>query len=317
MKILITGFFGEGNLGDETILRSLIGHIPATHSVLLTCGRYPMVSGPELIPRRGLKAWPQFLKAAADSEKAIFSGGILQDWTFEGITFFALRILAASILNAEPALWGAGLGPIRRVAAKRIVNRIMGRIKCAWLRDQYSLELFNAAAKRSGKLGTDWSWYFPAATTEMAFSHGPLGLNLRKWPFTEWKKYMATQMKHVDRQIIGIASRKSDTNIIKSMARKATIMTPETFEKAIELCQNLSYGIAMRYHIALAMLRAGLPIKVVAYDDKVKNLAQEAGIKTIQENSISGFRQASRTFIDDNEARFKRMQAEFIKFVTE
>lgn len=316
MKILLTGFFGEGNLGDESILRAIFSNIPSNNQVTLTCGKQPSISGPKMILRRGLKSWPQFLQSANACDKTIFSGGILQDWSFEGITFFALRILAASIFNAEPTLWGAGIGPIRKLAARKLASKALKRVKIAWLRDKESLSLFNQLGEKPGQLGADWSWNFELMKSSMAFSHAPLGLNLRNWPFTKWEGSVATQMKHVGRQIIGIPARASDTGVIKEFAPKATILAPASFSEVSELCQNISYGIAMRYHVALALIRSGVPTKLVAYDHKVRDLAEEAGIELLSKNSISGFKLARPEFEPVCKQRFSLMQNAFNEFVS-
>ena len=81
-----------------------------------------------------------------------------------------------------------------------------------------------------------------------------------------------------------------------------------------KLFQNTSYGIAMRYHVALAMLRAGVPTKLIAYDDKVAGLAKEADVNLLSENNISDFKIAQPGFDEDNQYRFSQMQKAFAQF---
>lgn len=315
MKILLTGFFGESNLGDEAILRAIYCSVPSEHQLVLTCGKKASISGPKMIARCGLSAWAQYLQAAKECDKAIFSGGILQDWTFEGITFFALRILAASIFKAEPTLWGAGVGPIRRLAGQRLAAKALSRVKTAWLRDQESADFFTQISGKHGNLGTDWTWYFDLKKTAMAFSHAPIGLNLREWPYARWQKDIEIQMKHIDRQVIGIIARPSDQAAIRQFAQGATILTPDSFSALSELCQNLSYGIAMRYHVALAMIRSGVPVKLVAYDSKVENLARDAEVELMSKNNLGGFLLAKPEFETENQQRFLTMQTAFREFL--
>lgn len=314
MQILLTGFFGEQNLGDETILRAIQTNLDARHGLWLTCGDFPSLSGPKMLARRGLFAWPDYLRALQECDRVIFSGGILQDWSFEGVTFFALRILAASIFNAEPSLWGAGIGPLRRLASRRIAAKALGRVKVAWVRDQTSFDLFRQFSSGSINLGTDWSWFYPVEPTQQAFANAPLGVNLRPWLFTDWRSDVEAQQKHVDRQVVGIPARPGDRKVIKQLFHTATLAAPETFVGVGDLCQNLSYGIAMRYHIALAMLRAGLPVKLIAYDDKVANLGVEAGVALLSQDRVSGFRQASADFLLHNQQRFASMQHAFKEY---
>ncbi len=319
MKILLTGFFGEENIGDEAILRAIFANLSEHDRLTITCGHHPALSGPRLLPRKGLTAWPEFLRALNSCDRAIFSGGILQDWSFDGTIFFALRILAASVFNARPSLWGAGLGPIRRLTTKKIAKKALSRIKTAWLRDEASVKLFksltNNGNKTAAKLGTDFSWHFPVDKSENAGLNGPLGLNIRNWPFSNWKPDLETQLKHVDRQILGIAARPGDQLVIKKLAPTATLLRPASFSGLANLCGNLSYGLAMRYHVALAMLRSDLPVKLIAYDVKVAGLASEANIELLSNNQLSDFRRAEPDFVYNNMGRYKAMQKAFKEFI--
>ncbi|HAE40234.1 MAG TPA: hypothetical protein DCG57_16610, partial [Candidatus Riflebacteria bacterium] len=141
MKILLCGFFGEGNLGDETILQAIRQQLPDSCSLTITSGRLSSIGG-QSIGRRGILAWPAFIQALLENDAAIFSGGILQDWSFEGVTFFALRMIAASMLRCEPALWGAGIGPLRSPGGKKLASRALKRVNSAWLRDDASNRLY-------------------------------------------------------------------------------------------------------------------------------------------------------------------------------
>ncbi len=314
MKILVTGFFGERNFGDEAILSAIIGNLAKKHRLTLTCGQYPSVSGPRFITRRGLSAWPEYIYSLTQNDRVILSGGILQDWSYEGITFFALRILAASIFNAEPSLWGAGLGPIRRLAAGRVAAKALSRVKTAWVRDLKSLELFSELTGRSCNYGSDWTWFFPVRQARQAFGNAPVGVNLRQWPDGEWQNAVESQQKHIDRHVVGLPARPSDRQVIKQFFHAATLAEPGSFYEAAELCDNLSFAIAMRFHIALLVLRAGLPSKLIAYDEKVASLAAEADITLLNQNHVADFRVAAPGFIAANEARFAAMQAAFKEY---
>jgi len=313
MKILLCGFFGEGNLGDETILAAIREQLPDSHSLTVTSGRQ-MLYGGLAIRRRGLLSWPAFLQAAFENNLAIFSGGLLQDWSFEGVTFFALRMIAASTLRCEPALWGAGIGPLRSPGSKKLAARALKRVKTAWLRDNASLQLFNELTGTPAADGTDWSWNFPV-TASPERENSPLAINLRQWNSDEWRDQVAHQLRHSQRQIVGMAARRSDMDVIRELAPTASIMHPATFSEFAGSCRNFSLGLAMRYHAALAMLRAGLPVKLVAYDDKVAELARLAKVPTIAENQISGFKTADPSFISCQQQKFTTMQSVFTSWI--
>lgn len=314
MKILLTGFFGEGNLGDETILQAICQNLPADCRCLVTSGRSTQPRA-QAIRRRGIWSWPAYIEAISRSNAAIFSGGILQDWSFEGVTFFALRIIAASIAGCSPALWGAGIGPLRSSGTRLIARRALRRVETAWLRDEASVNDFKDLTGRDASYGADWSWFFPVPRRRQSRENGPMALNLRPWASGDWKSHVAHQLRHNERHIIGLSARSSDIKILKELAPKAAVVQPETFSDFAEACHNVSFGLAMRYHAALAMIRAGVPIKLIAYDSKVSDLAISAGVLTLQQNQVSDFRSARDEFFVENGQRFAAMHTAFGQFI--
>lgn len=316
MKILLVGFYGEGNLGDETILQAICSVLPPGVDAAVTSGLIAQSSASP-IRRRGLASWPIFLQSAASCRHAVFSGGILQDWSFEGVTWFALRLLAASTLGCRASLWGAGLGPLRSRWARQMTKRSLRRVSAAWLRDHESLCLYNALGDVPGQLGADWSWLIPVEWQTEFRQNAPVGLNLRPWRHGNFSELLTRQLRHIERQLIGFPARHEDIRAIKAVAPAASIVQPATFAELAETCRNLSRGLAMRYHAGLAMLRAGLPLKLAAYDDKVSSMAAAAGIETLQQNQITGFRPARRSFCAENEARMQDMKQAFLKMLEE
>jgi polysaccharide pyruvyl transferase WcaK-like protein len=313
MKILIGGFFGEGNLGDETILQAICENLPQHAHKYVTSGNHGK-SQAQTIRRRGFLSWIPFLQTISQCRYAIFSGGLLQDWSFEGVTFFALRILAASAHNCRPSLWGAGIGPLRTIGGRQLAKRALKRIDTAWLRDNSSVELFSGLTGKNARLGADWSWNFPVSKVVNYRENAPVSLNLREWPDGVWKKNIITQLKHLERQIIGVSARKSDSRVIRSFVPGCAIIRPETFSEFAAACSNTSFGLAMRYHAGLAMLRAGIPVKLIAYDQKVLEMAAEANVLTLDANSLADFRQATPAFLAANSARFRLMQESFREY---
>ncbi len=165
MSLVCVGFFGEGNLGDEAILEGLLTRVPTHRPVYVTAGRHPLPSSladrVQGLPRRGVAAWPAFLAGLRQADQVVFTGGLLQDWSVDGVAFYALRLLAASLAGRRPSLWGAGLGPLRSAAARAVATRVLRRAHPVWVRDQASADLFQRLTGRAAHLGCDWSWAIP------------------------------------------------------------------------------------------------------------------------------------------------------------
>ena len=311
--ILLTGFFGEGNLGDESILKAICENLPSNITPVITSGSKQDFG--ISIRRRGIFSWPSYLKAAYNSPITLFAGGILQDWSWEGVTFFAYRIIAAAKMGSTPVLFGAGLGPLRSEKAKKLVKKALSFVKIAYVRDKTSYDLYKSLLPNADvKLGTDWTWHFPIEKQNNTSSNS-LAVNLREWKDNSLLNNAIEEINKFEGIKTGLAARKGDIKLLESIPNRVEILCPNTFVDFSQKCKNSSYGIAMRYHAALAMLRAGLPVKLVCYDDKVKDLAESAGM-TLDNNSISlDFKAPPCDFFNNNEKLYEEMKKSFLDVI--
>lgn len=314
-SILLTGFFGEGNLGDEAILKAICQNLPQEITPIIT-SNFKHNYGID-IKRRGFFSLYPFLKAAYQSPVTLFAGGILQDWSWEGVTFFAYRIIAAAKMGSTPVLFGAGIGPLRSEKARKLVKKALSFVKIAYVRDKTSFDLYKSLLPNANvKLGTDWTWHFPIKKIK-GINESILGVNLRQWNNTNLLRKAALQIDSFHGKKIGLVARKNDEYAIYKTFNTVDLREIADFSECATICENFSHGIAMRYHVALAMLRSGLATKLVCYDDKVKDLAISNGIQ-IDENGISfGYEKASEKFLNSNEQLFAKMRTSFSQLLEE
>lgn len=312
-NILLVGFYGEGNLGDEAILQAICQNLPKNLNPIITSGIKQHFW--ESIRRRGLLSWPSFLMAAAKSPITVFSGGILQDWSWEGVAFFAHRIIAASKMGSKPVLFGAGIGPIRSEKARKLVRKALSFVKLAYVRDKSSYDLYKSLLPEANVyLGTDWTWHFNIARQECAKEH-KLAVNLRQWGNKQLLAEAFDAVRAFEDEKTGLAARKGDIRLIEEAMVSSQVVCPESFETFAEVCKGCSHGIAMRYHAALAMLRVGLATKLICYDDKVKDLAISAGMVLNKNGISSNFNAPSCDFFTANDKLYQNMKKEFLNLL--
>ncbi len=325
MQLLLTGFFGEGNLGDEALLGGIMSAAGPDHTFLVTAGAQHVPGRLERLPRRGIAGWFAYLRALPRVGRVVFSGGILQDWSFEGVTFYSLRLIAARIAGRRPSLWGAGLGPLRSYAAEKLAAQALAGVRTAWLRDADSCGLFKRLTGREASLGTDWSWATPFPVMEAslkgtASGDAPLGINLRPWFSPRWedavRRRLAPHSPSSPRGLLGIAARHEDQMLLQRLVPGLSIRLPGDFSELMGLCATLREGWAMRYHVLLAMLRAGIPVVPLPYDEKARSLCREAGVDDGMEPSaeIAAMTPAAG-FVPRLEGRFALMRSAFAGFL--
>ena len=312
-SILLTGFFGEGNMGDESILKAICENLPSEITPIITSGSKQDFG--ISIRRRGIFSWPSYLKAAYKSPVTVFAGGILQDWSWEGVTFFAYRIIAAAKMGSTPVLFGTGLGPLRSEKARKLVKKALSFVKIAYVRDKTSYDLYKSLLPNANvKLGTDWTWHFDIEKQHNAESN-LLGINIREWLDKSLLNNAINEVNKIDGAKIGLAARKGDIKLLQGIPNTTKILCPNSFVDFSQNCKNCSHGIAMRYHAALAMLRTGLPTKLICYDDKVKDLAESTGM-ILNQNGISlDFNAPPCDFFTKNEELYLEMKKSFLEVI--
>jgi len=281
--LLLIGFFGEGNLGDDAILRGIASAMPTGAPIVATAGNTPLPAGATAIRRRGIASWPAFIAALKGSRLVVASGGLLQDWSFEGVTFYALRLCAARLAGIPTALFGAGIGPLRGRAARKLATAALSGIDVCMLRDAESVDLFHRLTGRLADLGTDWSW---ALEPDISRHHpagmpldGAIAINIRPWLLPNWRDaakrwWPITQGS----PRAGIGARREDRRLLESVFPGLSVHEPADFPALMSTAARLREGWAMRYHVLLAMLRAGIPVRALPYDHKARHLAASAGL---------------------------------------
>jgi len=147
-KVIIAGYYGAKNTGDEAILTGIIHALEEQGITDLTV----LSRNPEetkkmhgvnslYIGRRfdGLKEIHQEMKK---SDLFILGGGgLLQDYTARVVPYWLSRVVVALLARTPVMYYAQGMGPLRTPFARRLVRLISNRVQHITLRDQPSLEL--------------------------------------------------------------------------------------------------------------------------------------------------------------------------------
>ena len=143
-KLVISGYYGFGNAGDEAMLLAMVEALRAIDpKVDIT-----VISGNPEDTRRihrvsavhRLNLW-DILRVLRQSDLLISGGGsLLQDVTSGRSIFYYLGVMQlACWLNKPIMLYAQGIGPIRSRMARSFMRHIGNRIHCGTVRDAGSL----------------------------------------------------------------------------------------------------------------------------------------------------------------------------------
>jgi polysaccharide pyruvyl transferase CsaB len=145
MKIVISGYYGFGNAGDEAILTALIRRLrerlPEAEIVVLsaapteTAGRF----GVRAIDRWNLLQIRRELRSA----DALLSGGggLIQDETSRRSPYYYLGLIALARRHCPVYAVGQGIGPLHSQIAYRWAGRVLRHVDFSLVRDEPSARL--------------------------------------------------------------------------------------------------------------------------------------------------------------------------------
>ncbi|MEB3361130.1 MAG: polysaccharide pyruvyl transferase CsaB [Synechococcaceae cyanobacterium] len=292
--VMLCGYYGEHNLGDDALLAVLLCQLPEGCRPLITAYDQSAVAcafTAETVDRRN----PAAVFAALGRCRALVLGGgsLLQDSTsFASLLYYVLLILAARSQNKPVLLWAQGLGPLRRRRSRGLVRFVLARISGASWRDEESARLAQQLGCRYDLVGSDPVWGLDSGAWQ-----GPGGPIVLCWrPVAtlsppEWSLYLravATLAERLDRRVVWLPfHREQDSGLLGALHEQGLVpagllarsssMRPDTPAEAIELLSSAALVVAMRLHGLILAALAGAPVVALSYDPKVAAAAAAIG----------------------------------------
>jgi polysaccharide pyruvyl transferase CsaB len=144
-RVLISGYYGFGNAGDEAVLAAILASLRRQQPEL-ECG--VLSAAPGVTARlHGVPAFhrarPREVVAALRRCDLFVSGGgsLLQDVTsLNSLLFYLAQIRLARGMRRRVMVYAQGIGPLRRPAARRLTARVLRGVEWITVRDPESAE---------------------------------------------------------------------------------------------------------------------------------------------------------------------------------
>ncbi len=299
MKILLSGYFGFNNFGDEAILGCAVSCIREKFSdVQITA----FSSNPEQTSKKyNINSVYSFdIKSVISNIKncdyLIFPGGsVFQNVTSNKSLFYYLfLIFLAKFYKKKVILLSQGIGPIKGKLAENITFSLLRKVDFISVRDEKSLELLKSKGINS-ELCLDFVWDLSYKPENMPKTKKKLGIQLRKWKQLDDRKLSDLADKIIenfsyeefDYELISF-QKTFDLAVLEKLAGFLKIKVPhcnlhlistDSLKDILKGIANLDCLLAMRFHAGIIALKYNIPIVFLSYDIKVKNLAENLGIK--------------------------------------
>lgn len=314
-KVLISGYYGFNNFGDEAVLSVLINSLKQEHVNDIT-----VISKDPKSTRKthGVRTVYTFNLLGIFFEilrtDVLFSGGgsLLQDVTSSKSLLYYLALIVTSLLFGKKVIiFAQGIGPLKNNFLKKLTKYILKKCTFVTVRDERSLELLKSW-NIPAQLVCDPVWNFKVSKR---YSHNGVGVQLRKWHLltdemiTALAKAIAENFPQ-KKIFIYALQRTQDKEVCEKLEEKINRINPSVYTQVVtnrnpssvsDSFSHLDMMIAMRYHACLLALKYGIKTLPVIYDPKVEILSDEFGLNNrIYLYSSEEITNAVNSFNSDN-----------------
>ena len=306
-KIVISGYYGFKNAGDEAMLYSIlraVRSIDPEAEVTVISGR------PEQTEKAfGVKAVPRFggvsiLSKLLSCDVLISGGGsLLQDVTSSRSCMYYLSlILAGAILGKKVMLYAQGIGPIHRLWVSRVTRFVLSKADAITVRDETSEQfLRDIGVTAPIRTTADSVFFLTKENTEkgkeilraagVPENKKIVGLSVRNWKEADlWGKAFGRYIEKLadeDVSVVFIPMQRPDDG---DMARKICPDAKENVyflegsyrvDELMSLVGCLDLLVGMRLHALIFAALSHIPMIGISYDPKIDNFLSSVGQEAI------------------------------------
>ena len=298
-KIIITGYYGEGNLGDDAILLGVIEGIkqycPDLEFQVVAARRelLPEQTRPYFLPGNDLT---QVYNSIKVSDLVVCGGGgLFQDYYGHdllewfhgarmGLNYYLRNLFIAQVLGKPTMVYGAGVGPLQTTTGRQMVKLILSNTDTVTVRDVHSHNLLAELGVDSLVTGDPALRTQPEKTTWHPESQGPfIGLSLRNWSNQPHYDVVVSCLKWLVKEFEFkiLLFPMDQCDIDKKILSKVREQLPSgqahfipselTPGQTMYVMQRCSFLLGMRLHFAILGHGAGVPVIALSYDKKVES----------------------------------------------
>ncbi|MCK9268256.1 MAG: polysaccharide pyruvyl transferase CsaB [Alkaliphilus sp.] len=302
-KILIFGYYGFQNTGDEAILQVIIDQIKKNipHAKLTVLS----YKAAETMKKYNVRAisrnkYIDLIKAIKESDIIISGGGsILQDATSaRSLIYYLAIIYLAKMLGKKTMFYGNGFGPITKPFNKKLAKYIVNKVDIITVRDHQSKEEIEAlGVKKDITVTADVTFSMNLPSDELVrtiyenenidTTKQLIGISVRRWHGEDvYKEIIASTCESLinkNYEIVFIPMQYFEDvyiseEIAHMMNRKPKIIKSEYSPKEMAgIIGGLDLLIGMRLHSLIFAAMAAVPMVGLEYDPKILNFLNLVG----------------------------------------
>ena len=309
MRIVVSGYYGSKNGGDEAMLAAML---EVLHEEISDLSVTVISIDPEYTKRRhNVDAVPRpdiwtIIKKIRAADLLISGGGsLLQNVTSGRSLYYYLAIIFFALaFGRKVMLYAQGIGPIRGVLAHKLMNLIVNRVDLITVRDRGSLEELSRLEITRPKI-------FCTADPVLAIKPVSLSVGekiLSRHSTTRRKKLIGVAIRHwidwehfqrelaaaldklsekIDAKIIFIPMKfpediRAAQSTAEFMKNSAVVLDEEfTTQEILSLVGCMDVLIGVRLHALIFAGVMGVPMVGISYDPKIERFLDSIGEKPL------------------------------------
>lgn len=298
MRVLLSGYYGFGNLGDEALLEVIVGRLHAAFPKLEVevLSATPQITATTLsvdaTPRWNWRA----VRAAIARADVVLSGGggLLQSATsLRSLLYYAAILREAIRAKRKTMIFAQSIGPLDRLGCF-IVRRFCKGLDRATVRDERSRELLHALVPDVPVERTAdpvFLYDLPDAQADLLAEglgpeSGPYAVvSVRK--ISTIRDGVAVVGRAIDRlaerhgvrtaflPLGGAGDAEVSTEIIRTCGSTPVLLPECSLAKAAAILRGAHVVIGMRLHALILAARYAVPFLAIPYDPKVEALCED------------------------------------------
>ena len=301
--IIVSGYYGFDNLGDEAILEELVTELKrlAKPEQIVVLSANPSATAQKFGVRSETRTDFALFAQLCSRAKLFVSGGggLFQNTKSLGsIVFYALQIFIAKAKGASVLIYAQGIGPLRGQIADWVTKRAFTVTDVVAVRDSASKAILDRWGI-SGSQTADPVWCLESQRLPQSLTDQLNDIAASKLVGLSLRTSHNFTAAHLDSLVKGLKSALPETAHVlllplqaeqdrplleefgvkwRAEGRAATLVdtTPLAYPSQwISLFGRCKLVVAMRLHAVIMALKAGVAVAGIAYDPKVEHVLTE------------------------------------------
>lgn len=321
-NVVISGYYGYGNFGDEAILYTLIQKLNSYDAdITVLSGNPDFTTLNYYVKSVKNFSLHKVIKAIKQSDILISGGGsLLQDATSLKSLLYYLSIIALGLcFRKKVIIFAQGIGPVNNRVAAMLTGFLLKRCEYVSVRDENSLKLLETWNVHAN-LVCDPIYSFPFVNSETTDTVGVQLRNFKSMNDRLLKKIALQLVKDFPDKKIEVISLQDLIDLpvcnrfsefLKNIKPDANVevISGLSGKYVVEKLSKLDYLIGMRFHALLLAMKFGVKSIAINYDIKVAKLAEEYNIPVISMDADEDF--------DDVFMRMKALSSDDLRLIAE